>query len=107
MKWLVEFLNDKVEKEFAGLPVALQAAMARVFDLVEKYGLENIGMPHVRHLQGKLWEVRGKGKDGIARSIYVTALGCRVIILRSFVKKSQKTPSEEIDIALSRAKELE
>ena len=64
-------------------------------------------MPYVRHLEGKLWEIRAKGKDGIARSLYVTASGKRIVIVRCFVKKSQKTPDKELKIALQRAKEVE
>ena len=48
-----------------------------------------------------------KGKGGIARALYVTARGERVIVVRVFVKKSEKTPAGEIELALSRAKELE
>jgi phage-related protein len=48
-----------------------------------------------------------KGKAGIARALYVTARGERVIVVRVFVKKSEKTPAGEIELALSRAKELE
>lgn len=106
MKWTVEFLNKTVEAEFRDLPVDLQASILHITFLIEENGLENIGMPYVRHLQGKLWEIRGRGKDGIARSIYVTAMEKKVIIVRSFVKKTQKAPSEEIKIALKRAKEI-
>ena len=61
----------------------------------------------VRHLEGKLWEIRAKGKDGIARSLYVTASGKRIVIVRCFVKKSQKTPEKELKMALQRAEEVE
>jgi len=47
-----------------------------------------------------------KGKDGISRAIYVTAKGRRVVVVRAFVKKTQKTPRREIDIALQRAREV-
>jgi phage-related protein len=46
------------------------------------------------------------GNDGIARSLYVTAHSRRVVVLRTFIKKSQKTPRREIDLALKRAKEI-
>ena len=62
--------------------------------------------PYVKHLEGKLWEMRLKGGDGIARSLYVTASGRRVIVLRTFVKKTEKAPRREIEIALKRAEEL-
>lgn len=62
--------------------------------------------PYVKHLEGKLWEMRLKGRDGIARSLYVTATGRRVVVVHSFIKKTQKTPRREIEIALKRAKDV-
>lgn len=106
MKWSVEFLNDKVKAEFLALPDDLLAALLRIAALIEEYGLMNVGMPYVRHLEGKLWEMRGKGKDGIARSIYVAASGERVVVVRTFVKKTAKTPRTEIALALKRAREI-
>jgi phage-related protein len=50
--------------------------------------------------------MRLKGKDGIARAIYVTARGQRVVVVRVFVKKTQKTPRREIELALKRAKDV-
>jgi len=46
------------------------------------------------------------GRDGIARALYVTAIMRSVIVVRAFVKKSQKTPRSEIETALRRAKEI-
>jgi phage-related protein len=62
--------------------------------------------PHVKYLEGSLWEMRMRGRDGISRALYVAARGQRVVIVRVFVKKTQKTPRREIDLALSRAKEV-
>jgi phage-related protein len=104
--WSVEFLNDAVEDDFLEIPKDLQARLVRITDLIEAHGLENLGMPYVRHLQDKLWEIRGKGKSGIARALYVAVVGRRVVVLRVFVKKTQKTPPGEIALALSRMKEL-
>lgn len=105
--WIVEFLNDAVENEFIVIPTDLQARLVRITDLIESHGLENLGMPYVRHLQDKLWEIRGKGKSGIARALYIAVVGRRVVILRVFVKKTQKTPPGEIALALSRMKEID
>jgi phage-related protein len=58
----------------------------------------------VDHLEDKLWELRLRGKSGISRAIYVTASGQRVIIVRVFVKKTQKTPSRELRLVRERAK---
>lgn len=105
--WTVEFINDSVESEFLEIPKDLQARLVRITDLIESHGLENLGMPYVRHLQDKLWEIRSKGKSGVARALYVAVVGRRVIILRVFVKKTQKTPPGEITLALSRMKEID
>jgi phage-related protein len=104
--WTVTFLNKEALAELEAMPVDIRARFARIVELIEGHGLERVGEPHVKHLQGKLWEMRMKGRDGIARSLYVTATGRRVVVLRSFVKKTQKTPRREIDLALERAKEL-
>ena len=99
-------MNGMVEEEFHALPVDLKASILRIATLIRENGLEKTGMPYVRHLQDKLWEMRGKGKDGIARSIHVAVAGRRVVIVRSFVKKTQQTPKDEIKIALKRTKEV-
>jgi len=60
----------------------------------------------VKRLEGKLWELRLTGRDGIARALYVTAIGRGVVVVRAFVKKTPKTPRAEIELALKRAKEV-
>ncbi len=62
--------------------------------------------PYVKHLQGPVWEMRMRGRDGISRALYVAASGRRVVIVRVFVKKTQKTPHRELELALRRAKEV-
>jgi len=62
--------------------------------------------PHVKRLEGKLWEMRMKGKGGIARAIYVTASGERVVVVHAFTKKAQKTPARALETARGRAKEV-
>ena len=60
----------------------------------------------MKHLEGKLWELRLTGRDGISRALYVTAFGRRVVVVRAFVKKTQKAPRAEIELALRRAKDI-
>ena len=72
----------------------------------EEFGLERVREPHVKHLRGSLWEMRLKGKDGISRALSVTAVGRRVVVVRVFIKKTQKKPNREIELALKRAKEI-
>jgi phage-related protein len=107
MAWTVETLNETVDAELAALPVDMRARFVRIAELIEAMGLTSVREPHVKHLRGRLWEIRLKGKAGIARALYVTARGERVMVVRVFVKKSEKTPAGEIELALGRAKELE
>ena len=95
-----------MDVEIAGLPADMQARYLRIAEMIEKLGLENVGHPHVDHIEGKLWEIRMKGRDGIARALYVSASGRRVVVVRAFVKKTQKTPRREIELALARAEEI-
>ena len=106
MSWSVEILNEVVVEEIAALPADIQARFIRLSERISAAGLESLGEPHVKHLVGKLWELRLIGRDGIARALYVTAIGRRVVVVRAFVKKSQKTPPGEIELALRRAKEV-
>ena len=57
-------------------------------------------------MRGALWEMRLKGREGISRALYVTAVGRRIVVVRVFVKKTETTPDREIKLALNRAKEL-
>ena len=106
MSWQVEILNETVASEIAALPADVQARFLRLAERIELIGLDNVKEPHVKHLEGKLWEMRLRGRDGIARALYVTALGRRVVVVRAFGKKTQKMPRAEIEIALHRAKEI-
>jgi phage-related protein len=103
MAWTVETLNATVDAELAELPADMRARLVRISEL---NGLLNVKAPHVRHIRGQLWEIRRKGKAGIARALYVTAKEQRVVIVRAFIKKTEKTPAGESVLALQRAKEV-
>src|SRR5262249_7776660 len=104
MPWIVSFLNVEVRAELEALPRDIMASFLRISRLIEANGLHNVHEPYVKHLEGVLWEMRMKGRDGIARAAYVTASGQRVVVVRVFAKKTQKTPRREIELALQRAK---
>lgn len=103
--WTVEYLVAAT-KERAGLSADFRARLQRIIDVIERHGLDDLPRDWVKPLEGKLWELRVRGKDGIARAIYVTASGRRVVILRIFVKTTQKTPRRELDLARERMKEV-
>lgn len=106
MPWTVETLDVTVDDEIAALPISLQARLIRLFEMVEHLGLERIHEPHAKHLRGKLWELRAKSPEGIARGIYVAVTGQRVVVLHVFAKKSQKTPPGALAIAEDRLKRV-
>jgi len=106
MSWVVTVLNETVMAELSTLPVDMRARFSRISMLIENYGLDRVHEPHIKHLEGRLWEMRLTGRDGIARAIYVTASGKRVVVVRVFKKKTQKTPHQELEIARARAKEI-
>jgi phage-related protein len=107
MTWTVETLNEIVDAEVEALPEDMRARLARIAKLVEDKGLEHMAEPHVKHIEDRLWEMRLKGRGGVSRALYVTAAGRRVVIVRVFFKKTEKTPRREIDLALSRAKSVQ
>ena len=66
----------------------------------------NLGMPHTKPLDGGLFELRVKSKEGVARVFFCTKVGKKIIMLHSFIKKSQKTPKKELKIAKTRMSEV-
>lgn len=76
-------------------------------EMVADMGQDALCMPHARHIDGRIWEMRAKGRDGIARGLYVVVTDRRVIVVRFFIKKTQKTPLSEIRLALKRCGENE
>ena len=104
--WRVEVLDRRVERELDELASDVRQRFLRIVELVETYGLDALHEPHIKHLEGRLWEMRMKGKDGIARSVYVTATGKRVVVVHAFSKKTQKTPARALEIARARAQEV-
>lgn len=104
--WTIKFVNDEAEVEIVALSPDLKAKFLHVTELLINFGPQNVGLPHIRPLRDKLWELRLKGKDNIARSIYVLASKRRILILHTFIKKTQQTPGKNIKMALLRLKEI-
>jgi len=105
MKWQIKYYNSKLEKDILNLPEGLLARYLRLTDLMIEFG-SNLGMSHTKSLKNGLFELRVKGKEGIARVFYCTQVGKKIIMLHSFVKKTQKTPKKEIEFAKVRMSEV-
>lgn len=99
--WTV-ILHPQAEAELLALPAEMQARFLRIADMLEEFGPMRVGMPHIRPIEGKLWEMRVQGRDGIARALYVAVQNRRLLVLHVFVKKTPTTPRSAIATALKR-----
>jgi phage-related protein len=107
MQWTVGFLDEETKAALDALPLDIRASFQRIVELIQAHGLERVREPYLKHLEGPLWEMRLKGRSGIARAVYVTATAMRIVVVHVFAKKTQKTPRKEIVQALKRAKEVQ
>jgi len=74
--------------------------------ILEQFDPQQVGMPHVRFLQDKLWQMRMTGRDGIARAISITKTDKQILVLHVFIKKTQKTPRGAIQTATNRLERI-
>lgn len=94
-----------MKEEIAKLPRGILAKYARLTMLMEEYG-PNIGMPHTRHMGKGLIEMRLKAIEGIARVFYATVMQNEIVILHSFIKKTDNTPKRDLELAYKRLSEV-
>ena len=99
MKWQILFYSDRVEQETLEFPDKILAKLLHIFEMIEVHGA-NLGKPYTDSLGDGLFEVRAKGQEGIGRSLFCYTHGKTIIILHSFIKKTQKTPKNEIELAV-------
>lgn len=105
--WVVEFYTDHrglspVIEFLQSLSVRDRAKVARYLQLLGEFG-PSLTMPHVRHIEGRLWELR----PDAYRVLYVMLAGRRCVLLHAFRKKTQAAPRREIDLAVRRLNDLQ
>ena len=100
-EWTVA-AHPLAEAELKALPADMRARFLHISELLETFGPMKIGMPHIRPLEGKLWEMRIQGRDGIARAVYAAIQGRTLLVLHVFIKKTQTTPRTAIETARKR-----
>lgn len=104
MKWKVD-LYDGVEEVILDMPPKLSARMLKLLELIESHGA-NLGEPHTKSIGDGLFEIRAKAKEGVGRSLFCYLDGTNIVVLHAFVKKTQKTPKKDLDLAFERMKEV-
>lgn len=105
MDHTIEYYSDAVAEEILSLPDTLAARYVVLTRRIVAVG-PNLGSPHTDAFGDGLFELRLRGQEGIARVFFCALLGRRVVMLHSFVKKTQKTPQREIEVARKRMKEI-
>lgn len=105
MDFEIKYYSESVQLQILELPDTLAARYIVLTRRMLAIG-PNLGEPHTKAMGGGLFELRLKGAQGIARVFYCTLIGKRIVMLHSFVKKSQRTPKQELEVAQSRLKEI-
>lgn len=109
-EWSIVFFvdargNEPVREFLRGLDIRTRGR----FDWsIEQLRTRNIHArePLVRHVEGKLWELREESQSNIYRILYFFFTGRRIVVLHGFQKKTPRTPRREIEIAMKRMYEL-
>lgn len=105
MNYTIDYYSDDLQADILNLPEGLLAKYLALSDRMEFQGA-NLGEPHTQAMGGGLFELRLKSAEGIARVFYCTRIGRRIVMLHSFIKKTQKTPLKELKIAQTRMREI-
>ncbi len=105
MDYTIEYFDEEVQERILKLPDTLAARYVLLTRRIAAIG-PNLGPPHTDAFGDGLFELRLAGREGIARVFFCTLIGRRVMMLHSFIKKTQKTPPKEIELARKRMKEV-
>ncbi|MFY8102849.1 MAG: type II toxin-antitoxin system RelE/ParE family toxin [Ramlibacter sp.] len=103
--WSIQYFNGRVQQEIEAWPVGIYADFLRLVLLMERHGAD-LRMPHSRAMGQGLFELRCKGRERIGRAFFCTLVGREIVILHSFIKKTQETPDRELAVARKRLKEV-
>lgn len=80
------------------LDTKMRARMTKIINLLEINGTE-LRMPYSEHLVDGIFELRAKVGSNISRVLYFFVIGSKVVLTNGFIKKTQKTPKNEIELA--------
>jgi len=106
---IVFYVDDRGNEPVRDFLRSLDAKTKSRFDWsIEQLRLRNVRArePLVRHLEGKIWELREESQTNIYRLLYFFFVGRKIVFVHGFHKKTQKTPRRELDVALKRLEDL-
>ena len=104
--WQITYYNERVQRDVWAMPAGIVADYLRLTEAMMLYGAD-LRMPHSRAMGGGLFELRPKGPEGIGRVFYCMQVGKTIVVLHSFVKKTQETPDAEMRVARKRLKDVQ
>jgi phage-related protein len=105
MEYTITFYDETVRQEIFAMPKTLKSRFIVLADRMIESGA-NLHEPHTKAMGDGLFEMRLKSVEGIARVFYCTLVGKHIVMLHSFVKKTQKTPAKDLKLAQTRMKEV-
>ena len=105
MQYQIDYYSEVVLLEVDALPLTLRVRYASLTQRMLEFG-PDLGEPHTKALGAGLLEMRLKGAEGIACVLYCTMAGRRIVVLHSFIKKTDKIPAKDLNLARNRLKEL-
>lgn len=105
MLYTIEYYSEAVQTDVLGLPATLAARYVVLSRRMVVSG-PHLGEPHTKALGDGLLEIRLKGVEGIARVMFCTLVGRRIVVLHSFVKKTDKVPAADMMLSRKRLKEI-
>ena len=105
MNYQIQFFNKSVKAEIDAWPIGINASFVRIAEQIVLSG-PNLGLPYTRPFGDGLFEIRARGPEGIGRAFFCCLVGCQIIILHGFIKKTQTTPIKDLKLARKRLKEI-
>ena len=99
------YYSDAVYECIENWPPKIAASYARITDRIIETG-PNLGMPYTESFGEGLFEIRARGQEGIGRAFFCTLVGQKIVVLHAFIKKTQKTPKKDLELARKRMKEV-
>jgi phage-related protein len=105
MDYQIEYFSQEVQDQILSLPDTMAARYIVLTRRMVALGA-NLGEPHTKAMGEGLFELRLKSAEGIARVFYCTIVGKRIFMLHAYVKKTQKTPKADLQLAIDRMKEV-